>query len=82
MDSADALPEGLTGSVVPVSQFGKFARVARGGGAWRRPMYDLNYSAPEARENGRRLQGRLARPQGCPAGVKTDDGCKSVWPKA
>ena len=67
MDSADALPEGLTGSVVPVSQFEKFARVARGGGAWRRPMYDLNYSAPEARENGWRQQSQFGQPAVWPA---------------
>ena len=46
----------------------------------RLPMYDLSHlrlrftiwkvRRAELRENGRRLQGRLARPQGCPAGAK------------
>ena len=62
MDSAKALPEGRTADGAAVSQlsmydgrFGKFARVARGGGAWRRlcTMYDLNASVPEARGSGR-----------------------------
>ncbi len=41
---AQPLPAGRTGNGVPVSQFGMFARVARGGGGEIPPMYDLEFS--------------------------------------
>ncbi len=44
-------------------------------------IYDLRFTiwkecAAELRENSRRLQGRLAKPQGCPSGAKATDGRK------
>ena len=56
----------------------KFARFARGGGAWQRlcTMYDVGCTTRTTAVSAYGQRGCAARR------VKTDDGCKSVWPKA